>query len=295
MVSLLAMAALVGITASCRGAELAAERHPPAGTSKTGAAAAQTASATPAGSRPASGAERGAGAATTAASAGAGGLASTRSGASGSTPPCTLPVLASGAGRLRSISADLDRDGAVDTVTSYAIGPRPGAGDWHLRVSFAAGGGSDAAVAEDPSPGEVRVLGAVLVGPGTEAGGEPARPVLFALMGSGASAQTVGLFRVVGCDLVPMVHRSGGRVAFVVGASFGHQEGLRCETTEEGPTLVEVTSVAHPVSGFDVTRQIYDREGEHLVVRGAAKVVTEPNAPAEAGRIVDCGAINLNG
>ncbi len=313
LVLLLALTAVVGATSGCRSADDAVELASPAGTSRPADASPGTV-ATPSGTRPGSG-PAGSGASANA-GAGAGGPGNSASVTTASVPvtsttvsrpPATetgaaslarcavLGALPAGAARVRTLSADLDGDGAADTVTSYAVGTRPGAGDWHLRVSFAAGGGSDTAVAEDPAPGEVRVLGAVVLGAGSEPGGETARPVLFVLTGSGASARTVGLYRVDGCDLLPMVDRAGRQASFLVGASVGHQEGLRCENAGDGSTLVEVQSAPNPASGYDVTRRTYTRDGNQLVVLGNGVTRTEPDAPAESGRIVDCGAVDLAG
>lgn len=308
---LLALTVVVGATSGCRSADDAVELASPAGTSRP-ADASPGMVATPSGTRPGSG-PAGSGASANA-GGGAGGPGSSASvttasvpvtsttarpvataGAASATRCAVLGALPSGAARVRTLSADLDGDGAADTVTSYAVGTRPGAGDWHLRVSFAAGGGSDAAVAEDPAPGEVRVLGAVVLGAGSEPGGETARPVLFVLTGSGASARTVGLYRVDGCDLLPMVDRAGRQASFLVGASVGHQEGLRCENAGQGSALVEVQSAPNPASGYDVTRRTYTRDGNQLVVLGSGETRTEPDAPAESGRIVDCGAVDLAG
>lgn len=310
----LALVAMVGTTTACRSADDTVKLASAAGTSMT-APGSPEAAATPSGTRSGSGSAGGVGSSivtsggtgrsTSSASATTASVsvsstvtsrpAATDAGAASLARCAVLAALPSGAARVRTLTADLDGDGAADTVTSYALGTRPAAGDWHLRVSFAAGGGSDTTVAEDPAPGEVRVLGAVVLGASSEPGGEPVRPVFFALTGSGASARTVGLYRVDGCDLLPLVDRSGHQASFLVGASVGHQEGLRCENAGYGSTLVEVQSATNAASGYDVTRRTFTRDGNQLVVLGNGMTRTEPDAPEESGRIVGCGEVNLAG
>jgi hypothetical protein len=207
----------------------------------------------------------------------------------GSCPPAG-PVPA-GVGNRSSVRADLDGDGTPDEVEAFAVRTPAGAGDWRIRVTFAAGGGTDLTLAEDPAPGVVRVLGSArLDGPENAAG--PA--TLFAWTGSGASARIVGLFRVAGCALVPVASAAGQPAAFLVGASVGHQEGVRCEVVAGRRSLVEVLS--EPVGrSYRVTRLTLVVDGATLVPTGAAAVSDEAQPPAEAGRIVGCGDVPVTG
>lgn len=207
-----------------------------------------------------------------------------------------LGPIPSGAVARTSSSLDADGDGAADEVTAYAIGPNPGEGDWHLRVSFAAGGGSDITLAEDPAPGVIRVLGSAYLGSTVEPGPGGLRPALFVWTGSGASARVVGLYRVDGCELAAMTSPTGGPAGFVVGASVGHQEGLRCEGVAGTSLLVEVLSEPDATgSSFAVTRRAYTRDGNALVVYGEPQDAIEAVPPLEAGQIVGCGDVRVPG
>lgn len=230
--------------------------------------------------------------------AGAGGTsgsgASGASGASGTvakTECAVIGPLPAVAAQQNVVQADVDADGAIDTVVSYALGPNPVAGDWHLRVTFASGGGSDIALAENPAPGTVRVLGTAYIGSTVDPGVGGMRPTIFVWTGAGASARTVGLYRVDGCELATMTAPGGQPASMVVGASVGHQEGVRCEGVAGTSLVVEVLSEPNPVAGFDVTRRAFSRDGNSLVLHGSAQVLTQPDPPAEAGQIVDCGDV----
>lgn len=230
--------------------------------------------------------------------AGAGGTsgsgASGASGASGTvakTECAVIGPLPAVAAQQNVVQADVDADGAIDTVVSYALGPNPVAGDWHLRVTFASGGGSDIALAENPAPGTVRVLGTAYIGSTVDPGVGGMRPTIFVWTGAGASARTVGLYRVDGCELATMTAPGGQPASMVVGASVGHQEGVRCEGVAGTSLVVEVLSEPNPVAGFDVTRRAFSRDGNSLVLHGSAQVLTQPDPPAEAGQIVGCGDV----
>ncbi len=192
--------------------------------------------------------------------------------------------------------ADVDADGAADTVTAYAAKPGPGEGDWHVRVDFASGGGSDLTLPDDPAPGAIQVLGSAYIGSDVEPGVGGRRPALFVWTGSGASARTIGLYRVDGCELSVMTAPGGGPAGFVVGASVGHQEGLRCEGVAGTALLTEVLSESSiDGSSYSVTRRAYSRDGNALVVYGTPTDTTEPVPPAEGGQIQGCGDVAAPG
>jgi hypothetical protein len=211
-------------------------------------------------------------------------------GASGPARPGSCPSpgpLPAGVANRSAIRADLDGDGAADDVVAFAVRSPAGAGDWRIRVSFAAGGGTESVLAEDPAPGVVRVLGSAALG-GTEQA--PGPVTLFAWTGSGASARIVGLFRVAGCALAPLTSADGQPAAFMVGGSVGHQEGLRCAVVGGRSALVEVLS--EPVGpSYRVTRLPYVPTGTAIAPVGPATVTDEAQPPAEAGRVVGCGDV----
>ncbi|MCC6434784.1 MAG: hypothetical protein IT196_07130 [Acidimicrobiales bacterium] len=207
-----------------------------------------------------------------------------------------LAPIPAGAVARSTYEVDADADGAADQVTAYAARANPGEGDWHLRVSFAAGGGSDVTVSDDPAPGVVQVLGSAYLGSNVEPGPGGLRPAIFVWTGSGASARVIGLYRADGCELLAMSGPNGGPAGFVVGASVGHQEGLRCEGVAGTSLIVEVLSEPDATgTNFIVTRRAYTRDGNALAVHGTAQDSVEAVPPAEAGQIVDCGDVRLPG
>ena len=224
------------------------------------------------------------------------GSVTSRADTSGPQPDCAqLAPLGPAAVESSSYTADLDADGLSDRVSSYAVGPAPAPGDWHLRVSFGAGGGSDLVVADNPAPGRVAVLGSAALGPQAQPGPGEGRPALFVWTGSGASSRSIGLYRVDGCDLVALLSAEGGPVGFVVGASLGHQEGLRCAVVDGQHVVIEILSQASPVSGYEVTTRAYGGAGNELSVQGAAVQTTSAGPPPEGGQIVGCGDVQPKG
>jgi hypothetical protein len=196
------------------------------------------------------------------------------------------------ASSLSSAAGDVDADGTPDEVTAYAATSDPGEGDWHLRVDFGGGGGSDLTLTDNPAPGAVRVLGTAPIGPDEDPTPGGSRPTMFVWTGSGASARTIGLFWVDGCELTS-VTLEGGPASFVVGASVGHQEGLRCEAVAGATVIVEVLSEPDASgTGHNVTARAYTRAGQELVPHGEVQQTVSEAPPPEAGQILGCGDVS---
>jgi len=179
---------------------------------------------------------------------------------------------------------DVDADGVADTVRSYAVNAAPSAGDWHLRVELAAGGGVDIALAFDPAPAGVTVLGGYYVGSNVDPGPEGARPAIFATVGAGASASIIDLYRLVGCSLLPMTG-SG----FPVGGGVVHTEHLRCEGVAGTSLLVYVTTEYDDGAAIhEIVQTPYTRTDNSLVLYNPAVITMSPTLPAH-DLIDNCG------
>lgn len=194
-----------------------------------------------------------------------------------------LEAVPAGASSIVRREEDLDVDGRADVVTTYAAVERPGRGDWRLRVELGRGGGSELVVAEDPAPGAVTVLGSARLGLVAQA-----EPVLFVWTSSGASARSVTLFALDGCQLSPLTRQSGGEATFLVGGSAAHQEGVRCDTTDDGNVVTEITSEA-VAGGYEIIEQTFTKTGNTLTVAPSTRQVLA-TPPPEAGRIDGCGS-----
>jgi hypothetical protein len=185
------------------------------------------------------------------------------------------------------VLVDADADGAMDTVRSYAANGSPGAGDWHLRVELAAGGGADLALPFDPAPAGVTVLGGTYIGSVADPGPQGLRPVIFATVGSGASASIIGLFRLDGCNLVEM----GDSVP--VGGGVMHSEHLRCEGVAGTSLLVYVTTEFDVGAGVhEITETPFTRADNTLVAYAAPLVWTNAVLPSFE-LIENCGGVSL--
>jgi hypothetical protein len=202
-------------------------------------------------------------------------------------PVAALPV---GIVETAAEPIDVDADGATDTVRSYAVSATPGAGDWHLRVELAAGGGADLTLPFDPLPAGVTVLGGTYVGSNVDPGPEGLRPMIFATIGAGASAAIVGLYRLSGCDLVVVQNTEFGAPAeFVVGASVMHTDGLRCEGVAGASLLVAVSTIYDDVAmEHEIVERAYTRDGDDLVLYADPIVTTSPALPTGGG-LDTCG------
>ena len=200
----------------------------------------------------------------------------------------SLALLPAGSVESASKLVDADLDGLTDTVRSYALNGAPVAGDWHLRVELAAGGGVDVALPDDPAPGAVKILGGAYVGSTVEPGLGGTRPALFVTTGAGASASTVTLFRLDGCALVPM-----GAGSFTVGAGVTHGSNLRCDGTA-GTSVLAYQDWALNADGvtFDVTDTGYTRNVNDLVIFGSGPQTTNQPAPPATATLIDCADVD---
>ncbi len=170
---------------------------------------------------------------------------------------------------------DVDADGLADTVRSYTVSASPSAGDWHLRVELAAGGGVDLALPFDPAPAGVTVLGGAYIGSNVDPGPEGARPAIFMTVGAGASASIVGLYRLVGCSLMPVTLGE-----FPVGGGVMHTEHLRCEGVAGTSLLVYVTTEFDDVAAVhEITETPYTRTANALTPYNPPIVTSSPTLP----------------
>ena len=201
----------------------------------------------------------------------------------------TAPRCPRAAWRPRARLVDVDADGLNDTVRTYSVDGSPSAGDWHVRVELAAGGGIDLGLPDDPAPGAVKMLGGAYVGSNVEPGPGGRRPALFVTTGAGASASIVTLFRVDGCAIVKM----GGGAEFAVGAGVLHAQNLRCEGVA-GTSLLVYEEIATNDGGvsFDVTDTAYTRSANDLVVYGAGAQTSNVAAMPAVPTLIDCSGVD---
>jgi hypothetical protein len=134
-------------------------------------------------------------------------------------PPSVCPVsipLPEGTVAFAAVGGDFDGDGAPDELQTY----QAATDTWRMRITFADGGGADAAIAgaEDFAP--PRPIG------GFDIESDGAEEV-FITIGSGASTVLVGFFDVVDC-VATRITAGGSAAEFPVGASIGSISGLAC-------------------------------------------------------------------
>jgi len=118
-------------------------------------------------------------------------------------------------------AADVDGDGADDTIHTYTLGDPMAAGAWWIQVSFASGGG-DAVQILDAGvnfSGSVPVDGYDINGDG--------RDEFFATVDAGASARILGMFDVPGCT-IRRVSLGGYDSTLVISGGINFVSGATC-------------------------------------------------------------------
>ncbi len=118
-------------------------------------------------------------------------------------------------------AADVDGDGAPDTIHTYTLGDPMAAGAWWVQVSFASGGGNAAQILD---PG-VNLSGSRPID-GYDINGD-GRDEFFATVGSGASAQIIAVFDVPGCT-IRRASLGGVDAAFPISGGINFTSGIAC-------------------------------------------------------------------
>jgi hypothetical protein len=177
-------------------------------------------------------------------------------------PRCPLDPLGDVDGA-SSADADVDGDGEPDTATAYLA---PGA-EWRVRVDLAPGGGAERAVAGAGIDDAVAVIG------GADVDGDGADE-LWVQVGSGAAASILGLFRLEGCRLEPVL-LDGEPARLPVGASVVNTSGVECR---QGAIYV-LSGTSADGEAYDVTEERHELRGAELVRAGTTTAIVEAGSP----------------
>lgn len=179
----------------------------------------------------------------------------------------------------RPRSGDYDGDGHPDGLRLYAVG-----GTWHLRAEPAGGGGADVEIGP-VRPGEtVQPLG------GADVNSDGADEV-FAIVGSGASTNIVGLFVLRSCRLQRVV-LNADNATFAVGGSVGHSSALTCQT----PNLVyyEAVLVQGSDSSYTGRTTTFRLTGASLIALTSTTATVNWEDPSFARYVTSsCGGLRL--
>lgn len=188
-------------------------------------------------------------------------------------PTCTSngPVPGDALG-FETVVADFDLDGLPDQLITYFS---PSEDRFHIRLVSGIGGSYDEVIAGSSSAGAVRPIGAYDIdsdGP-LEA---------FVLVGSGASAQLVGIYDVAQCS-VTRVTLDGEPAVFAVGATVGSMSGMSCQgvghidanfASAIGGDLYEGGFSPHNLSGSTLIQGFGDGGGWDSFEEAAEAVAT---------------------
>ena len=155
---------------------------------------------------------------------------------------------------------DFDGNGSVDQQFVYSS--RSG---WHMRIVLSSGFGADVEI----DARSARAVGGFPMGEGGD--------MAAAVVGSGASAQEIGMFAFRDCTIVPVTLPDGDRAEFAVGGSVGEGHGLECREGE----LVESTARSRDGRTYTSEQVVYRLEGTSLVEVRRAEGTTLDNRTAE--------------
>lgn len=205
-------------------------------------------------------------------------------GPEGTCPPA--PATAADAASQVAAAGDVDGDGRADQLTTYRSGPGQHSQSWRLRAELANGGGAEVVLTDVAGAAAVSVLGAApLTGPGRPGGAE-----IFVSLGRAGGTSTIGLFALVGCELVRL-GQNGGPAVFPVGAVAGYRVGLICEDGSPEGRLVGLSANGAGDS-WKLSRVRYRREGASLAVAQVTNAnVTQAELDAELAR--GCDGLHL--
>lgn len=195
---------------------------------------------------------------------------------------CPQPAIGGGVTGVTTKPGDFDGNGVADTLRAYNV-----TGQWHLRVELDGGpSGDDLVVDVDPSTG-LKAVGAYNVGGNVT-------DEAFAIISSGASAHSLGVFTFNNCKLVP-VTANGRRTTFVVEATAERRTGLRCVA---GTALEVLNAEQTPrtTTAFTTNRVAFNLVGTNLVQANISSPETYAASDPRLepfGRF-DCGSLSLN-
>lgn len=192
-------------------------------------------------------------------------------------PDCALPALPIEATAISStLDADYDRDGVVDTFTTYLLGAT-----WMARLELTDGDGDEATVEGTDVLTEVRPIGGHDLN-------DDGVPEIFVSVGAGAATQLVGLFGVDGCAL-HRINLGGTAAVFPIGATVANVSGITCEGAGD---LDRVFASTNDGTNYEGGSEPFSLVGDALVagVAEAASLTAE-----EAGSLarLDCGSLTL--
>jgi hypothetical protein len=158
-------------------------------------------------------------------------------GCDASPPPASAINVTTAAG-------DFNGDRATDTLTVYGTGSVNQPSPYHVQIALGNSQGTiDNVIADGATDGSqaVKALGGADI---TASAGLPpdgSGDEAFVQVGSGASANLVGVFQLIGCSLTRLVGPLGTEPSlFAIGGSVTHQGGLRCDGTAGGQRLVQL-------------------------------------------------------
>ena len=191
----------------------------------------------------------------------------TTTGPSADCPPPGAGGLPSEGQELSEALGDFDGNGSLDQLFMYAS--RSGRSPWRLRIVLSSGYGVDLELDEPTSRGQAaQAVGGFRIADGGD--------VAFAVVGSGASADRVGLFVFRDCEIVP-VTLSGEHAVFPVGGSVGEGHGIECR--EDG--LVAMVARSRDGRTYTTEQTVYRLEGTALVEVDHVEGTTLDNRTAE--------------
>jgi hypothetical protein len=211
--------------------------------------------------------------------------------------PCDAPPPAASAINVSHADGDFNGDSTTDTLTVYGTGTATQPSPYHVQIELGGSKGTvDTAIADAATDNNqvVKALGGADV---TSSAGLPpdgSGAEAFVQVGSGASANLVGVFQLIGCSLTRLVGPESAQPSlFAIGGSVTHLDGLRCDGSAGGQRLVQLSATSSDGVSYDtVESRLQVQDGKFSVLGAPITARVNGGDPAlQAFSALDCSGV----
>lgn len=192
---------------------------------------------------------------------------------------------------------DFNGDTTTDTLTVYGTGTTEQPSPYHAQIELGDSKGAvDTAIADAATDNNqvVKALGGADI---TSSAGLPpdgSGAEAFVQVGSGASANLIGVFQLIDCTLTRLVGPQGAQPSlFVIGGSVTHLDGLRCDGTAGGQRLVKLSATSDDGVNYETQESRLEvKDGKFSVLGAPIANTLDGSEPAlQSFSALDCAGV----
>jgi hypothetical protein len=224
-------------------------------------------------------------------------LLSTTSSTLASAAPCDAPPVPASAINVSHADGDFNGDDTADTLTVYGTGTTTQPSPYHVQIELGGSKGAvDTAIGDAATDNNqvVKALGGadVTASAGLPPDGSGDEP--FVQVGSGASANLVGVFQLIGCSITRLLGPQGAQPSlFAIGGSVTHLDGLRCDGSAGGQRLVQLSATSSDGISYETTETRLQLQNGTFSPLGTpiTGTVDGGDASLQAFSSLDCGGV----